>query len=94
VKRPRRKYLRQQPWWTPADEADLDAFVRGVVEAVTAHHEAGCAVCAAGYPPCPVVRAAIDRVIEWRQVRIPLSRAAWLRARQDELDQAVGGRAT
>jgi hypothetical protein len=81
--------LRQQPWWTPADRAELDAFTRLMVDAVYGHREAGCEVCAAGYPPCPVVREAIERVVEWRDRRALLSRAAWLRTRQDELDQAV-----
>jgi hypothetical protein len=84
--------LRQQPWWTPADRAELDAFAQRLVDAVHAHRAAGCEVCAAGYPPCPVVTKAVEQVVEWRDRRIMLSRAKWLRARQNELDEAVGGR--
>jgi hypothetical protein len=86
--------LRQQPWWTPADRAELDAFAYGLVDAVDAHKAAGCEVCAAGYPPCPFVTEAIGGVVEWRDLRVLLSRAAWLRAWQDELDQAGGRRRT
>ena len=81
--------LRQQPWWTPADRAELDAFAYELVDAVHTHRDSGCELCAAGYPSCPVVRAAITRVVEWRDPRVLLSRAAWLRARQDRLDEAV-----
>jgi hypothetical protein len=88
------KRLDEKPWWTPADRAELDAFAQQLVDAVHAHRAAGCEVCAAGYSPCPVVHEAIERVIEWRDRRIKLSRAAWLRARQDEQDEAVGGRRT
>jgi hypothetical protein len=84
--------LRQQPWWTPADRAELAAFTRGLVDAVFTHRKADCEVCAAGYPPCPVITNAIERLVEWRDVRILLSRAAWLRARQDCLDDAAGRR--
>ena len=81
--------MRQQAWWTPADRADLDAFAYGLVDAVHAHRDSGREVCAAGHPPCPVVRAAIERVVEWRDPRVQLSQATLLRARQDRLDEAV-----
>jgi hypothetical protein len=84
--------LRQQAWWTPADCAELDAFTWALVDAVYAHREAGCELCTVGYPPCPVVGDAIERVIQWRQGRMLLSLAAWLRARQDERDEAVAAR--
>jgi hypothetical protein len=86
------KDLRDQPWWTPADQAELDAFAYGLVDAVDAHKAAGCEVCAVGYPPCPVVTEAIERVVEWREARRLLSLATWLRARQDERDEAGAGR--
>jgi hypothetical protein len=88
------KDLRDQPWWTPADQAELEVFAYKLVDGVYEHRAAGCEVCAAGYPPCPVVTEATERVVEWRERRIMLSRATWLRARQDELDQAGGGRPT
>jgi hypothetical protein len=82
------KDLRAQPWWTASDRAELDALAHELVTSVFLHRES-CAACAAGYPPCPAVRAAVERVLEWREARILLSRATWLRARQDRLDRAV-----
>jgi hypothetical protein len=84
--------LRQQPWWTPADDAELNVVTHELVDAVFSHREAGCETCAAGYPPCPVVQEAIAKVVDWREARILRSRAAWLRARQDRLE--AGGRST
>ena len=81
--------LRGQVWWTEADRAELDAFGRQLVDALFAHR-ACCETCRAGYPPCPVVRDAIEKVVEWRDLRALLSLAAALRARQDELE--AGGR--
>jgi hypothetical protein len=80
--------LRGQPWWTRADEAELDVRVHELVVSALAHREAGCEPCASGYPPCPFVGALIAEVVAWRDHRILRSRAAWLRARQDSLDPA------
>jgi hypothetical protein len=80
--------LRDQPWWTPADQAELDLLVRQLVDR-RFEHRLRCSVCAAGYPPCPFVRAEIERVIEWRDVRVLLSQATWLRTAQDRLDGVV-----
>jgi hypothetical protein len=82
------KDLRLMPWWTAADRAELNALTHELTEQVFSHREQ-CSVCAAGFPPCPAVQAAIGRVIQWRQARILLSQAVWLRARQDRLDQAT-----
>lgn len=77
--------LREQPFWSAADRAELDVLVHELVADVFEHRE-NCPVCAAGYPPCPFVRAAIERVGEWRDDRMLRSQAAWLRARQDRID--------
>jgi hypothetical protein len=82
--------LREQPWWTDADRAELDVRAHELVVTAEAHRETGCEACAAGYPPCPFVRAAIDDVVGWRDDRILRSRAAWLRFRQDRLEDAIG----
>jgi hypothetical protein len=79
--------LRAAPWWTDADGADLDVLVHELVERVF-DHRGRCEVCAAGYPPCPCVGAAIDAVIGWRAARILKSKAAWLRLRQDRIEGA------
>lgn len=78
--------LRAMPWWTGADRAELDVYVRELVDDVYEHREA-CVVCYLG-DPCPFVRAAVERVVDWRDERMLRSRAAWLRARQDRLDEA------
>jgi hypothetical protein len=89
------KDLRGQPWWTPADRAELDAIAHELVDTVFSHHEAGCRVCAAGWPPCPKVQKAIAVVEGWREARILLSRATWERSRQrlvefeQELDELL-----
>jgi hypothetical protein len=85
--------LRSMPWWTPADRAELDVFVHELVADVDEHRQAGCDACAARMP-CPFVVAAIERVVEWRDDRILRSKATWLRARQDWIDESaeVGNR--
>ena len=89
-------YLSDQPWWTAADRAELEAIVYQLVESLTEHRAYGCETCAAGYPPCPRVQKAIGIVIEWREARMVLSRAKWERMRQNtieferELDKALG----
>jgi hypothetical protein len=82
------KDLRSMPWWTPADRAELDLVVHEMVDDVFEHRRQGCAACAAA-EPCPWVRAAIERIIEWRDDRERRSLAAWLRARQD-VDDLIG----
>ena len=79
--------LRTKPWWTDADRAEFDVHVHELVEYAFKHREADCAACAAGYPPCPHVGAAIQNVVDWRDDRILRSRALWLRAQQDRLDE-------
>jgi hypothetical protein len=79
--------LRTKPWWTAADGAELDVRVHELVEYAFRHREADCRACAAGYPPRPHVGAAIERVLAWRDERILRSRAAWLRAEQDQRDE-------
>ena len=66
-------------WWTAADAAELDVLVHELVSRYF-EHTPRCASCAAGYPPCPHVRAAIEAVVDWREARALLSRAESLRA--------------
>jgi hypothetical protein len=81
--------LRGQLWWSRADECELDALILELAHAVHDHREAGCVLCAAGYPPCPRVQAAIAVVVDWRETRIRVSRAVWERSRQDWLDEVA-----
>lgn len=77
--------LRAMPWWTAADAAELEVQVQELVDEVF-EHRPGCGVCAAGCA-CPVVRAAVEAVVEWRDDRMLRSRAAWLRVEQDQRDR-------
>ena len=75
-------------WWTAADGAELDVLLYELVRGVSEHRER-CARCAAGHPPCPSVRGAIQAVLYWREARALLSRAEWLRAERDRLEGAA-----
>jgi hypothetical protein len=81
--------LRQQPWWTSADRAELDVRTHELVDSVAAHRGSGCEACASGYPPCPFIGAAIAEVVAWRDDRMLRSRAVWLRMRQDRVESAI-----
>jgi hypothetical protein len=69
-------------WWTRADDAELKVLTFELVDGIF-EHRADCALCAAGYPPCPRVRRAIDVVVRWRQRRILRSRARHLRLEEE-----------
>jgi hypothetical protein len=79
------------PWWTDADQAELDCLLWELVDGVEAHRPQ-CASCAAGFPPCPHVQRAIAVVLEWRHRRGLLSRARWLRIER-ELGELAAERA-
>jgi hypothetical protein len=75
------------PDWTAADQAELDLLVFEVVGAIHRHRD-GCETCQAGWPPCPRVTGVIEAVIEWRDLRVLVTRANRLRAGQDLIDLA------
>ena len=75
----------QPPWWTEADQAELDALTRALVDGVF-DHRPRCASCAREHPPCPHVNQAIEAVVEWRTAREVYSRARWLRLQREALD--------
>lgn len=77
--------LTDQPWWTDADQADLDLLTWEFVNAVQQHRER-CPECAAGGPWCQPLVDAFQAVLDWRQGRILFSRAAFHRAHQDIQD--------
>jgi hypothetical protein len=68
----------RSPWWTAADAAELDVLVHELVSRYF-EHRPRCASCAAGDPPCPHLREAIEAVVDWREARALLSRAEYLR---------------
>jgi hypothetical protein len=72
--------LNEQPWWTEADEAELDVLTHELVRVAFIHRER-CSDCHTGVRnPCARVREAIEAVLEWREGRILRSKAAFLRA--------------
>jgi hypothetical protein len=89
-------YLSDQPWWTAADAAELEALVYQLVESLTEHRQHDCEACEAGYPPCPRKQKAIQIVLDWREARMRLSKAKWERMHDNtleferQLDEALG----
>lgn len=77
--------LRDMPWWTEADAAELDLLVGELVRAVAAHRE-HCQICMAGGLWCSGLRDALDATIQWRDLRRLRSRASWLRVEQKTSD--------
>jgi hypothetical protein len=69
------------PWWTEADQAELDVLVNELVRAGFAHR-AGCSICSARAGWCEAMRDALEGLVEWRRGRELRSKAAWLRARE------------
>ena len=78
--------LHEQPWWTDADEAELDVLVRELVVAAFVHRER-CSICRAGLQWCPFMVAALDIVLDWREGRVLHSKASWLRIRRTALEE-------
>jgi hypothetical protein len=73
------------PWWTAADQAELEVLVWHLVEGLT-EHKVKCPRCRAELEtgwPCPLVGEAIDAVLDWRRRRDLLSRAQYLRRLAD-----------
>jgi hypothetical protein len=78
--------LRAQPWWTVADEAELDLLTRELVRAGFLHREK-CSACGGGRPWCPAMVEAFEVLLDWREGRILRSKAAWLRMRQTSAEE-------
>jgi hypothetical protein len=76
------------PFWSPADAAELTLLACAWVDAVYEHKAGRCSVCAEpGLELCRPVEEALEGIVAWRDRRALLSRAIYLRARQD-LDEA------
>ncbi len=77
--------LTDQPWWTDADQAELDAllgeWVDGAIE-----HKTRCAICASGDVCASVVDAWVI-VWEFREQRIRVSKAQWLRLMNEAMQR-------
>lgn len=72
--------LPQQPWWTDADDAELDVLVDAFLQGLWRHKPA-CAACDTGQL-CASSVAALEVVLSWRRSRVLRSQAAWLRAQE------------
>jgi hypothetical protein len=77
------------PWWTLADDAELDLLVHEFIRAAFAHR-ADCETCRGGRAWCGPLADAFEGVLEWRRGRVLRSRAAWLRELQDTAGEASG----
>jgi hypothetical protein len=60
--------------WTPADQAEQDLLLHALVTAWFEHRDR------CDLDPDPHLIAAIDVVVDWREARLLLSNAEWLRA--------------
>jgi hypothetical protein len=76
------------PWWTDADQAELNAILWEFVECARTHKRdcAACRTAMTGW--CVPLAEAWDAVEGWIARRQLLSRAEWLRARQKVRDAA------
>lgn len=67
-----------RPYWTEADQADLDLLVHELIRQAWPHR---------GEPGWDdAVCEAVEAILEWREARALRSKAAALRARQDLSD--------
>jgi hypothetical protein len=73
------------PWWTPADEAELDLLFEEFV-GIYFRHRDRCDACGKG-PWCEPMRDAFEIVLDWKRGRELRSKAAWLRIRQTLRDE-------
>lgn len=83
---PRRFSLASQPYWTEADQAELDVLTWVLVQAME-RHDRLCVLWAReleefGVGWCPHLTRAVELVLEWRAGRILKSKAQWLRRRE------------
>jgi hypothetical protein len=82
VNGPSRRYSAvpdRAPWWTEADQAELDVLIKALVDVAFVHRER-CAVCIQeGSALCIPLCAAIETVLDWRWYRSLRSKAEWLR---------------
>jgi hypothetical protein len=79
------------PWWTIADQAELDTLVHAFVDGFYEHRER-CALCVGGGRWCDDVHEAFDALESWLVFRYRLSKAEWIRRQYDELALILDGR--
>ena len=80
--------LRELPWWTAADASEFDILVRALIKGHRWHLER-CLLAEAereltGWHWCKHLSAAVEEIVEWRDMREAHSRAIWVRKQLDE----------
>jgi hypothetical protein len=73
------------PWWTTADESELEVLVNALVRAGFAHRS--CTWCRELNAWCKPMREAAEAVFEWVDARWLLSRAQYLRALENRKER-------
>lgn len=68
-------------WWTAADDAELRLLCFRFAQAHYLHREL-CDHCKEQGPYCAPMLAAVEAVLSWREDRILVNKAAWLRERE------------
>ncbi len=81
--------LTDQPWWTDADKAELDALWGEWVDGSQEHRDR-CRACLEheriyGSQWCNALQSALEVVLEFREQRIRVSKAQWLRLTNDAM---------
>ncbi len=82
--------ITDQPWWTPADQAEVEALWGEWVDGWVTYHKDRCLACLAheaiyGKQWCTALTAALEVVLEFREQRIRVSKAQWLRLTNDAM---------
>lgn len=84
------------PWWTSADEAELELLVCELVEYYFAHRSR-CSACveekARSGLPCEPLREALGAVVEWAECRHAHSKAEYFAVREVAALERLRGRA-
>lgn len=70
-----------KPWWTDADQAELDMLLWEFLGAAW-RHKLDCSSCVSENRFCGPLSTAWDAIEEWLASRRLKSKAEWLRARQ------------
>ncbi len=81
--------LADMPFWTKADDAELDLLVLEFVDIVALHHDR-CPHCIGhlddGYPWCRPLRQLWSGIVDWMRHRRLESESVWLRRLQTSAD--------
>lgn len=81
--------ISQAPWWTAADQAELDVLIAYFVELAWAHRV--CRACHERGTMCGQLEAIWDEIEDWLKRRSLLSKAEYLRSIQCHADSTVNG---